>query len=245
MSTGCPSENFSPCRSVSVYCKPSAEIFHAVASAGSVSCVARLMCTRSACIVLMTSREGVSAAIIGFSVFGSAFSAITMRPPRRPASPATRSSSSFLFALVETWPECCGGSDSPRPTKNPHHKIAATATPAPICADLALRSLISNPIRCFLYLRRPTASLQQTREHQVSEKERHHRECRQVHPPVRGEDVVMLQAGQQVSPTWHRLGHAQPKNDSVISARTNCGTRTAACVNTTFPVSGKIWRRSR
>src|SRR5438445_1131567 len=159
----------------------------------------------------MSSRESVAGSIIGFSVFGSAFSASTMRPPRRPAPPATRSSSSFLFALVETWPECCGGGDSPRPTKNPQHKIAPTATAACNSADLALRSLISDPIRCFLYLRRPTASLQQTRKHQVSEKERHHRECRQVHPPIRGEHVVMLQAGQQVSPTWHRLGHAQPQ----------------------------------
>src|SRR5271155_3422592 len=46
----------------------------------------------------MTSRDGASAAISGFKVFGSARSDSTSRPPERPTSPGRDKSSSAGFA---------------------------------------------------------------------------------------------------------------------------------------------------
>src|SRR3989441_7219633 len=77
-----------------VYSSPSGEILHDFARAGSVSCAARLMWTKSLCIAPITSRDGASGAVRGSSVFGSARSETTSRPPRFPSSPGRVSSSS-------------------------------------------------------------------------------------------------------------------------------------------------------
>src|SRR5579863_8721552 len=65
------------------------------------------MDTRSAIVLRMTSREGASRAVIGFSVFGSARCTTTSVPPYRPASALVlRNSSSngpaWLAAQVQT-----------------------------------------------------------------------------------------------------------------------------------------------
>src|SRR5437667_54461 len=53
------------------------------------------MCTKSACMVPITSRDGVSTEMSGFKVFGSPRSDTTRRSPRRPTSPGSTSNSSF------------------------------------------------------------------------------------------------------------------------------------------------------
>src|ERR1700753_2961991 len=83
---GAPSENLQSGRSASVYLRPSGETFQDEARAGSVRWVWRLMWTRSACIVPITSREVVSTARVGLRVLGSVGSASVIRPPGRPIS---------------------------------------------------------------------------------------------------------------------------------------------------------------
>ena len=65
-----------------------------MASAGSVCWDSRLMWIRSAIIRWSTSREALSSAIAGFSVFGSVRWAKTSRPPGCPVRPGTISTSS-------------------------------------------------------------------------------------------------------------------------------------------------------
>ena len=158
-SSGCPSENFKPCRSTIVYERPSGEIFQDLANAGSVCCLARLIWTRSACITPMTSRDRASAAIKGFKVFGSPRSDTTRRPPGLPTSPGSTSNSSFVICS-------CGKAIAGGPTNTKSDRSTVGQIQQHLRFAVTLFTLDSPDSRFYLVCR--SSLLQQARQTQVS-----------------------------------------------------------------------------
>src|SRR6266581_5825230 len=202
-SSGCPSEKRRPCRSLSVYRKPSGDTFQDFARADSVSCVARLICTRSACMTLITSREGASVAKIGFNVFGSARNETTSRPPDLPISPGTTRNSPrascWGVAASANCPAAQAATDAASRRKSQRRKATFLCIHAPTRHSYTLGS----------YLGRVRPFLQRARKAQVAEEERHHCRRRQVHPPVGRQNAVLLQVCEQIAPARDGFGHAE------------------------------------
>jgi len=150
-------------------------------------------------MVLITSREVPSAAVSGFSVFGSERSAITMRPPAWAA--LSRNAKEFFGRfrwVLHTFVKDAAGRRCRLQTKiATNAKSRAQTTVISILADsrqtpLRASSIFAVPLLC-------CNKLASTR---YPKKERHHCQRRQVHPPIRDQHIVVLQARTACFPNW-------------------------------------------
>src|SRR5947209_9461645 len=147
----------------------------------------------------MTSFEGLSVIVTGLSVLGSERKETTSWPPYRPISALLSKSSSLGFSTG-----FCKLSG-----------LAHSAAAARRAARSRSRQLVMRPFPPVLrsgwisdqYGFHPL--VKSVCQRRVSEKERHQREPRKEHPPVRGKHVILLEAGQHITPAWHRFSHSQ------------------------------------
>src|ERR1700675_194384 len=142
----------------------------------------------------ITSREGSSTARTGFSVLGSERRATTSLPPRRPGE---------LSVTIRSSP---GWTGAPEAQRNEHRKMMLAARcmqrrTFPISKFLAEIKAFSqrDGFQAFLY---------SIGSYVKREEEGDQKEGRQEHPPVRSEDVILLQRGEQTAPARHWLTDA-------------------------------------
>src|SRR5438270_6880768 len=119
-----------PLRSFRINARPSGEIFHDFAKAGSVSCEARLILIRSAMTRPITSRDTASVAVTGLRVLGSDRCPTIREPPYRPVV-ATRSTSSLAFGESGTGAPPAKQSPASRHTTRVRRASTFIMTPPP------------------------------------------------------------------------------------------------------------------
>lgn len=149
----------------------------------------------------MTSRENSSTAVTGLRVLGSARSETTSLPPRTPVSLPVARSSSFdcrVWPLARVAPLQRETANSTAPAQQLRQAFFAR-----LRCKVVFISGSDNYHSCAL--------LQQLSEKLIPQKQGDECERGNIHPPVRRENMVLLQAGQQIPPAWDRFANSQPE----------------------------------